>query len=197
MKHLKRIPAMAIAVGLLATSFGAAAAQDATLPTDEIIYVTGEVTEGPSEWRGPDETKVRDVTGGFEFAEAITWGVGLDFSDPRLSGKLHIVQNGLQGEFEGGGVALIMPSTFHLVGDLCEWEGDGYALSADIFEGDEFVEEYIGIEPYRLFGQGDCAGLTAYLLTVFNGGEGMPVVEGLIFPDEIPALPVPASQYTP
>ena len=85
-----------LAVGLLGGStIGVAAQDDAAFPTDEIIYVTGEMSSPPEDFKGADDAKVEDVVGGFRFENAITWDVGLEFTDPRLSGKLRIVQNGI------------------------------------------------------------------------------------------------------
>jgi hypothetical protein len=198
MKGLKTTTSSVLAIGLLAVSFSAALAQDdAAYPTDEIIYVTGEMSSPPEDFKGPEDAKVEDVMGGFRFENAITWDVGLEFTDPRLTGKLRIVQNGIMGPIDGG-EALVMPSTFHMVGDLCEWVGEGVLLSADLLDdAGEFQEELIGTEFYSMAGQGDCAGLTAYLITSFHGGQQPPSVEGLIFPSDIPAMPVPASDYTP
>jgi hypothetical protein len=187
-----------LAVGLLAGSVGTAVAQDdAALPTDEIIYVTGEMTTPPEEFIDPEDAKVEDVTGGFRFENAITWDVGLEFTDPRLTGKWRILQNGIKGPIDGG-EAMVMPSTFQLVGDLCEWVGEGVLLSADLFDdAGEFQEELIGTQFNSFTGLGDCDGLEAYLITSFHGGQQPPTVEGLIFPSAIPASPVPASEYTP
>jgi len=195
---LKTTTISILALGLLAGSAVGVVAQDeAAFPTDEIIYVTGEMSSPPEDFKGPEDTKVEDVAGGFRFENAITWDVGLEFTDPRLSGKLRVVQNGIKGPIDGGD-ALIMPSTFHMVGDLCEWAGEGVLLSADLLdEAGEFQEELIGTEFYSMAGQGDCDGLTAYLITSFHGGQQPPTVEGLIFPSAIPAMPVPATDYTP
>ena len=46
-------------------------------------------------------------------------------------------------------------------------------------------------------GRGDCAGLTADLISSFLVAEQPASVEGLIFYARIPALPVPASELTP
>ena len=198
MKGLKTTTVSILAVGLLAGSTGGIAAQDdAALATDEIIYVTGEMSSPPEDFKGPDDAKVEDVAGGFRFENAITWDVGLEFTDPRLSGKLRIVQNGIKGPIDGG-EAMIMPSTFQLVGDLCEWVGEGVLLSADLLDdAGEFKEELIGTQFNSFTGLGDCDGLTAYLITSFHGGQQPPTVEGLIFPSDIPGMPMPAADYTP
>jgi len=198
MQTLRTITTSILAIGLLAGSaVGVAAQDDAALPTDEIIYVTGEMTTPPEDFTGPEDTKVEDVAGGFRFENAITWDVGLEFTDPRLSGKWRILQNGVKGPIDGG-EAMIMTSTFQLVGDLCEWVGEGVLLSADLFDdAGEFQEELIGTQYNSFTGLGDCDGLTAYLITSFHGGQQPPTVEGLIFPSDIPAMPMPASDYTP
>ena len=198
MQTLRITTSSILALGLLAGSVAGVAAQDdPALPTDEIIYVTGETTTPPEDFTGPEDAKVEDVAGGFRFENAITWDVGLEFTDPRLSGKWRILQNGVKGPIDGG-EAMIMPSTFQLVGDLCEWVGEGVLLSADLFDdAGEFQEELIGTQFNSFTGLGDCDGLTAYLITSFHGGQQPPTVEGLIFPSDIPAMPVPASDYTP
>jgi hypothetical protein len=160
-----------LAVGLLAGSTIGAAAQDE--PAIEATEVTGKVTFGEP-ISMPQGTETPE---GIIVTEGVVANTTWDASDDRLDGDGTYSVNA-SGPLDGPSIAL---ETYELTNDGGSWIGDGRAYS-----GESGRTGFV-----TLSGRDGYEGLSAYVVTEFDGQSAWDL-RGVIFPSEmLPEVPEP------
>ena len=154
MRGIKTTILAAIAMAVL-TGTGVAA-QEAEPEAPPMAYATGTEVGQPTDI--VDGT-VEDSPDGSDQLRGVRFSIGLEFSDPRLSGLLTVWSNGAQQETTDGFARLDM-RTHRLVNDDGAWTGSGLRVVA---LGDE-PEPLLDHGSMLLVGEGAYEGFVAFVL---------------------------------
>ena len=186
MRAIKATTIAMLAVGLLAGSVVAVAAQDEGEAT-VVTSFTGVFS--PDGEPLPVETTSVTLPNGFIVAEpGFAWSNRLESTDPRLTGEHRVVVNWVLdpvgfGAFETGGRPNLLQAAVHeVINEGGSWRGEGTAFSSTELD-------LLGGEVVTLVGQGGYEGMTAYAL--IEGSYEPPRISGVIFPTAMPKVPEP------
>ena len=181
------IPTSLLTLSLALAGTSATLAQDAPELEPEVPYVTGSVTGDIAGVVEP--TEAFPAEGLREMRGLSIVGIPVLMDDPRLSGFLTFSANGSGQDFDNGFIN-IESRTYRLENPGGAWTGNGnYALA--VTEDENLLD----MESAVLIGDGDYAGLTAFLFAKFDDGNRAfeaVVIEGAPapLPDPVPATAI-------
>jgi S-formylglutathione hydrolase FrmB len=182
MKGSRSIIGGAIAIGLLAGSTVAVAAQgEADIEPVEPVPFTARFVPGP-EVRAQT---VEEVDGRREHRD-VAWAPTVTASDPRLEGTLTFSAD--EDRYEGeSGTFTVGHGTYRIENAAGAWQGSQLYLEASAPEFDAAVESFHG--PVVLSGEGAYEGLYAVFELVADWDD----IKGVILPAPPPEAAIPAS----
>ncbi|MFV2063746.1 MAG: hypothetical protein ACC726_09565 [Chloroflexota bacterium] len=186
--EIKSTLTAAITTCLLVASAVGVAAQGEESQGRSVAYTTGTSGEIPEVVQG---TQQRAPDGHRQMRGLRIIDIPVEFSDPRLSGKLTIWSNGAGEDFPDGFTNL-EPRTYRIVNQGGAWAGSGERiLAARVGEPRPLINH----ESMVLFGEGSYAGLIAYVFIEL--ANQAPELEAVILDIEMAPLPEPVAVEKP
>ena len=153
-----------LALGLLAGSAVAVAAQDeGATEASTPVYLTATVGQ-PAEF--VQGTYSDDAMQGEQWLD-----IPVDASDPRLTGLLDIVRNGVSEGSPDDGLAMLESRAWHLENDGGAWVGTGTSVDLIGSDGPLWLQEAV-----LLVGEGGYDGLVAYVTVDYLADEPLQAV---------------------
>lgn len=171
MKGTSPLPAVMLAIGLLAGSVVAVAAQEDMADPMAPGVVTGTVAQ----WRAVAPGVV-STESGLRVTDGVIHEHVWEASDPRLAGD--VTYTGRWHWYAPPAGMQVEAATFELVNDAGRWLGQATAFAGEAFPGWDTIV-------FR--GDGAYEGLTAYVVIDWSAGEG--TFTGAIFPGDMPPFP--------